>query len=109
MSRTSKARSASPRRLTLADEGQRFHAEARTILRLVDEATDGARSAGGGLTGTVRVSCTAALGVRHVCRMLFAIQDQYPEIVVDLSLSDAVVKRDGDDAQPFQLSFQSRF
>jgi DNA-binding transcriptional LysR family regulator len=77
------------RRITLTDEGQRFHAEARTILRLVDEATDGARSAGGGLTGTIRVSCTAALGVRHVCRMLFAIQDQHPELVVDLSLSDA--------------------
>ncbi|TKA95101.1 hypothetical protein FAZ78_18665 [Cereibacter changlensis] len=28
---------------------------------------------------------------------------------LDLSLSDAVVKRDGDDAQPLQLSFQSRF
>ncbi|WP_232631295.1 LysR family transcriptional regulator [Methylobacterium sp. Leaf118] len=77
------------RRVTLTDEGRRYHAEARTILRLVDEATDGARSAGEGLTGTIRISCTAALGVRHVCRMLFAIQDRHPEIVVDLSLSDA--------------------
>lgn len=77
------------RRITLTDEGRRYHEEARTILRLVDEATDGAQNAGGGLTGTIRVSCTAALGVRHVCRMLFAIQDRHPEIVVDLSLSDA--------------------
>lgn len=79
------------RRLTLTDEGRRYHAEARTILRLVDEATDGARSAGGDLTGTIRISCTAALGVRHVSRMLFSIQDRHPEIVVDLSLSDARV------------------
>lgn len=77
------------RRITLTDEGRRYHAEARTILRLVDEATDGARSAGGGLTGTIRISCTAALGVRHVCRMLFSIQDRHPEVVVDLGLSDA--------------------
>ena len=76
------------RRLTLTDEGRRFHAEARTILRLVDEATDGARNAGGGLTGTVRVSCTAALGVRHVCRALFAVQDRYAGIGIDLSLTD---------------------
>ncbi|KNY21012.1 LysR family transcriptional regulator [Methylobacterium sp. ARG-1] len=76
------------RRLTLTDEGRRFHAEARTILRLVDEATDGIRNAGGGLTGTVRVSCTAALGVRHVCRALFAFQDRYPGISIDLSLTD---------------------
>lgn len=77
------------RRITLTDEGRRYHAEARTILRLVDESTDGARSAGGGLAGTIRISCTAALGVRHVCRMLFPIQDRHPGIVVDLSLSDA--------------------
>ena len=76
------------RRLTLTDEGRRYHAEARTILRLVDEATDGVRNAGGGLTGTVRVSCTAALGVRHVCRALFALQDRYPGISIDLSLTD---------------------
>lgn len=76
------------RRITLTDEGRRYHAEARTILRLVDEATDEARNAGGGLTGKVRVSCTAALGIRHVCRMLFAFQDRYPGIRVDLNLSD---------------------
>lgn len=76
------------RRVTLTDEGRRYHAEARTILRLVDEATDEARNAGGGLTGKVRVSCTAALGVRHVCRTLFAFQDRYPRISVDLNLSD---------------------
>ena len=54
----------------------------------MDEATDKARSAGGGPVGTVRVSCTAALGVRHVCRSLFAFQDRYPGIDIDLSLSD---------------------
>lgn len=76
------------RRVTLTDEGTRFHAEARTILRMVEEAADGVRNAGGGLTGTVRVSCTAALGVRHVCRALFAVQDHYPGLSVDLGLTD---------------------
>ncbi len=79
------------RRVTLTDEGRRYHAEARTILRLVDEATDGARSAGRGLIGRIRVSCTAALGIRHVCRILFDLQDRHPGIVVDLSLADARV------------------
>ena len=77
------------RRLTLTDEGRRYHAEARTILRLVDEATDGVREAGRELTGRVRISCTSALGVRYVCGLLFAIQDRHPGLVVDLSLSDA--------------------
>ena len=76
------------RRVTLTAEGARYHAEARTILRLVEEATDEARTAGGGPAGTVRVSCTAALGVRHVTRGLFELQDRHPGISVDFSLSD---------------------
>jgi DNA-binding transcriptional LysR family regulator len=79
------------RRVTLTDEGGRYLMEARTILRLVDEATDEARSAGGDPTGRVRVSCTAALGVRHVAGGLFALQDRYPGIGIDLGLSDVRV------------------
>ncbi len=76
------------RRVTLTEEGVRYHAEAGHILRLVDEATDEARRAGGEPAGTVRVSCTAALGVRHVARALFDLQDRHPGISVDLRLSD---------------------
>jgi DNA-binding transcriptional LysR family regulator len=76
------------RRVSLTEEGARYLAEARTILRLVDEATDEARSAGGDPIGRVRVSCTAALGVRHVSRGVFSLQDRYPGIVIDLGLSD---------------------
>lgn len=76
------------RRVSLTDEGARYLAGARTILRLVDEATDQARSAGGDPIGKVRVSCTAALGIRHVSRGVFALQDRYPGIAIDLGLSD---------------------
>lgn len=51
------------RRVTLTEEGRRYHDEARTILRLVEEATDEARNAGGEPMGKVRLSCTVALGV----------------------------------------------
>lgn len=76
------------RRISLTEEGTRYHAEARTILRLVDEATDEARSAGGEPAGRVRLSCTAALGVRHVVKGLCAFQDRHPRIAIDLALSD---------------------
>ncbi|MDK4718782.1 LysR family transcriptional regulator [Rhizobium sp. CNPSo 3968] len=76
------------RRVTLTEEGSRYYANVVQILRLVEQATDEARSAQGAHAGTVRISCTAALGVRHVSRLIFAFQDRYPEIAVDLSLTD---------------------
>jgi DNA-binding transcriptional LysR family regulator len=54
----------------------------------VEQATDEARSAHGASAGTVRISCTAALGVRHVSRLIFAFQGHHPDIAVDLSLTD---------------------
>ena len=76
------------RRLTLTPEGMRYLEDARVILRLVDEAGEGLHQASDALSGPVRVSCTAALGVRHVARALFAFQDQHPRVEIDLKLSD---------------------
>ena len=76
------------RRVTLTEEGSRYYTNAIQILRLVDQAGDEARNARGASAGTVRVSCTAALGVRYISAMIFAFQDRYPEITVDFSLTD---------------------
>lgn len=79
------------RRLRLTPEGERFLEEARSILRHLDEAADDLRDPGGAATGIVRVSSTAALGIRHVSRGLFALQDRHPGLRIDLSLSDVRV------------------
>ncbi|MBX5461826.1 MAG: LysR family transcriptional regulator [Steroidobacteraceae bacterium] len=76
------------RRVTMTDEGSRYYASCVQILRLVDQASEEARSTRGTPAGTIRISCTAALGVMHVSRLIFAFQDQYPDIAVDLSLTD---------------------
>lgn len=76
------------RRVTLTAEGARYLDDAGTILRLVDETADDVRSASDRLSGSIRVSCTAALGVRHVAKALFAFQDQHPNVSIDLGLSD---------------------
>jgi DNA-binding transcriptional LysR family regulator len=76
------------RRVTLTEEGSRYYANAVQILRLVEQAGDEARNARGAAAGTVRISCTAALGVRHISRLIFVFQDRYPKITVDLSLTD---------------------
>jgi DNA-binding transcriptional LysR family regulator len=76
------------RRVTLTEEGSDYYANCIQILRLVEQAGDEARGARGAPAGTIRISCTAALGVLHVSRLIFAFQDQYPDIGIDLSLTD---------------------
>jgi DNA-binding transcriptional LysR family regulator len=76
------------RRVTLTAEGALYHEHASAILRLVAEASDDVRDASHHLSGSIRISCTAALGVRHVTKALFAFQDRHPDIVIDMSLSD---------------------
>jgi DNA-binding transcriptional LysR family regulator len=76
------------RRVTTTDEGSRYYADSVQILRLVEQARDEARGTRGAPAGTIRISCTAAIGVLHVSRLIFAFQDRYPNIGVDLSLTD---------------------
>ncbi|WP_119388008.1 LysR family transcriptional regulator [Taklimakanibacter lacteus] len=76
------------RRVTLTEEGSRYYANSVQILRLVEQAGDEARGTRGAPAGTIRISCTVAFGIRQVTRLIFAFQDQYPDIGIDLSLSD---------------------
>jgi DNA-binding transcriptional LysR family regulator len=76
------------RRVTMTDEGSRYYSNSVQVLRLVEQAGDEARGARGAPAGTIRISCTAAIGVLHVSRLIFAFQDRYPDIGIDLSLTD---------------------
>lgn len=76
------------RRVTLTEEGSQYYTNCLQILRLVEQASDEARDARRAPVGAVRVSCTAALGVMHVTRMIFAFQDEHPDIRIDLNLTD---------------------
>lgn len=76
------------RRVTMTEEGGRYYANSVQILRLVEQAGDEARGAGGAPAGMIRISCTAAFGVLHLSGLIFAFQDRYRDIGVDLSLTD---------------------
>jgi DNA-binding transcriptional LysR family regulator len=76
------------RRVTLTDEGSRYYANCVQILGLVEQAGDEARATRSAAAGTVRLSCTAAFGILHVTRLIFAFQDRHPDVAVDLSLTD---------------------
>jgi DNA-binding transcriptional LysR family regulator len=79
------------RRVTMTDEGSRYYADCVQILRLVDQAGDEARATRGAPAGMIRISCTAAFGVLQVSKLIFAFQDRYPDITVDLGLTDDYV------------------
>ncbi|QCI67995.1 LysR family transcriptional regulator [Phreatobacter stygius] len=76
------------RRVAMTDEGSRYYADSVQILRLVEQAGDEARGTRGAPAGMIRLSCTAAFGVLHVSRLIFAFQDRCPDIGIDLSLAD---------------------
>jgi DNA-binding transcriptional LysR family regulator len=76
------------RRVAITGEGLRYYTNCLNILRLVEQAQDEARSSHSAPAGNVRVSCTSAFGVMHLCRILFAFQRLHPEIGVDLNLTD---------------------
>lgn len=76
------------RRVAMTAEGSRYYAHCVQILRLVEQASAEIRDTRGAPSGTIRVSCTAALGVLHLTRLLFAFQTRYPDIHIDLSLTD---------------------
>lgn len=80
--------SRSTRRLALTEDGARYHAHCLQILRLVEQAADEVLATRQAPAGTIRVSCTAAFGVRQLAPILFAFQDRHPAIGIDLNLTD---------------------
>lgn len=76
------------RRTALTEEGTRYYAQCLNILCLVEQASQEMRQTRQAIAGTVRISCTAALGVLHVSRLIFAFQDRNPGIRVEFSLTD---------------------
>lgn len=81
----------STRRLSLTDEGRIYYERGQSLLREFDEVerelSQGAASTG----GTVRVNASVAFGVLALEPVLPEFWQAYPNIVVDLSLSDEMV------------------
>lgn len=81
----------STRRLSLTAEGRLYYERSQALLAELDdmekELSKGAASTG----GTIRVNASEAFGVLAVEPALPAFWQTYPNIVVDLSLSDEIV------------------
>lgn len=80
----------STRRLQLTAEGEAFYSRAVRVLADMDEAEREA-SAGSGPRGHLRVNTNVPFGNRHVLPLIPAFLDAYPDVTVDLVVSDTVV------------------
>lgn len=76
------------RRLVLTQEGETFLAHARSILAAVEAAEADVASVHGRPRGPIRVNSGTAFARRRLAPRLPQFMEQYPEIRIDLSVSD---------------------
>jgi DNA-binding transcriptional LysR family regulator len=80
----------STRKVSLTDEGMRFYERCQPLLDALSEAESsvGKRQ---NPSGIVRVNCSVAFGQMQILPRLKQFLDRYPEIKVDLTMSDHFV------------------
>ena len=79
------------RRLSLTDEGDVFYARCRELLAGVEEAEAELSSRSGAARGLLRVNAPVTFGIRHLAPLWGAFRDRYPQVRLDVTLSDRVV------------------
>lgn len=79
------------RRLSLTDTGQSFYERGVQLLADLDEAESSVRAAAVLPQGTLRLTCGVTFGIRHVAPAIAEFIAQYPQVQVDIDLSDRAV------------------
>lgn len=79
------------RALSITDAGLRYYDSCKAILREIDAAEGAAASETGAVRGAIRVGTTPSLARNFVIPALPRFTERYPDIAIDLQLSDGVV------------------
>jgi DNA-binding transcriptional LysR family regulator len=80
------------RALTLTDDGRAFYEHALRALEAVGEAENAVGRRQAKPTGTLRLAVPVVLGRRHVVPRLARFLARFPEVSIDLAMSDSFVE-----------------
>lgn len=79
------------RRLSLTDDGQRFHARAVELAAALEELEAETASSGGEATGQLRINAPLTFGNLHLAPLWPRFTAAHPKVSLDITLNDRVV------------------
>lgn len=79
------------RAVKLTDAGERYYVQIREVLELLDAADEDVTGKAGGIRGLVRINAPVAFGHLHLVNLLNGLSALYPELTVDLTVTDAFI------------------
>ncbi len=79
------------RRLSLTDDGQRFHARASELITLSEELEAETVSSGGEATGLLRINAPSTFGNLHLAPLWPRFTAAHPKVSLDITLNDRLV------------------
>ena len=81
----------STRRLRLTQEGAEYYRRCQNILQEVEEANDSVSSSTQKPQGNLRITAPLAFGRTHVAPVIARYRDRYPNLTIDLFLTDSII------------------
>ncbi|MNJ16205.1 HTH-type transcriptional regulator DmlR [compost metagenome] len=79
------------RAVKLTDAGQRYYVQIREVLELLDTANEDISGKVGDVRGLVRINAPVAFGHLHIVKLLDGLYRQYPDLTVELTVTDAFI------------------
>jgi len=79
------------RAVKLTEAGERYYLQIREVLELLDAADEDVSGKGGEVRGLVRINAPVAFGNLHIVELLNGLYDRYPQLDVELTVTDAFI------------------
>ncbi|WP_312931944.1 LysR family transcriptional regulator [Pseudomonas sp.] len=79
------------RGVRLTEAGERYYHQLREVLELLDAADESLRGKQEGIHGLVRINAPLALGNLQIAGLLTRLAEVYPDLTVELTLTDAFI------------------